>query len=844
MLKLCCLVLLVFSCPSWAVWNLQVRVSSSVRLEYDNPRDYDLKIRLRDSGTRSIFEATKMLEDEWEEFAFAITPQEDGEAKIVFTAREAVDSYPWMQFDNLKIEGAEISNPDFELLDEQGQPLSWAGSAENFRRDSGQAQSGAVYARVNAQHELSRTITLRQKQKIRLTFFARSEAVVIPGRDAENNIVLDPHTGQSLLISQGRLSIVPTYENCSIYLNRLPEEQGQAIQNRLFFRPMGQADWQEAFPLLDIWQENAWRGSIMQLQENCQYEVEIRLSGATESIVRGEFRTLNSQVPIAKTITLDPAMVAAGWTISESGQPDGYVRYLCPEPIEAQPGEAPLIVATGAEYVILEGLVVRAFGRPGAISLNNCKFIQVKNCDLSGFGRLGERRVDLDGKFYTPDQRAINYDSGIRIGGCREILVERCYIHHPASTANSWLYSHPAGPNAILVGGGNQNTIVRYNDFIGNDRGRWNDAIECGGNGMMYGGFTRDADIYGNMFIFANDDCIEMEGGEMNIRFYYNRLEGYLSGASTGCCRLGPSYQFRNLYLRPGDENDNYGNAFKNGHGNQGYGSIFILNNTVALQWPGGTFSGFHGKPPRKSHLPRIKIFSRNNICVARGQIYNRGLISWNADLGNDLLHHFLPENIETEKQLLGDLAEKMIFAEPQYEDVEKGNFHLRPGSSGYAAAQPLWNLKVRHLGAFQGDEVRNLPYRPIPWQSDRQEIYFPSVRSPLSQTFTISGNTDHTQPYTVHINDEFFQVEPAAGILGKTQSFTVTLRPEKMHLPRRFNGALIVRLDDGFSIPVSVYADYRDCEERQTAALQGELLLELSPSEDSKQFLCEWEIS
>lgn len=841
--KLLLLTLMILACPSWAVWTLRVQVSSSVQLKHERPKDYDLKVRLRRNEKYSIFEATKMLEDEWEEFSFTIIPQQDGEAVLRFSAAEAAEINPWIRFDNLQISGAEISNPDFELLDEQGQPLSWAGTAENFRRGPGQAQSGAVSARVNFLQPLSQTIQLRQGQKVSLTFFARAEEVAVPGKSWDQNIVLDPHTGQSMLISSGRLSFVPTFENCSIYLNRLPEEQGKNVQNQLSFRRQGQDEWQDAFPLVDVWQENAWRGSLLQLQEDCQYEVQIKLTGEVDAVIRGEFRTQSSQVPVAKTITLDPAMVAEGWTVTESGRPDGYIRYICPEPIQARPGDTLLIIADGAEYVIFEGLTVRAQGRPGAISLNNSRFIQVRNCDLSGYGRIGQRRIDLNGQFYTANGAVINYDSGIRIASCQNILVERCYIHHPASTANSWLYSHPAGPNAILVGGNNRNTVVRYNDFIGNDRGRWNDAIECGGNGMMYGGFTRDADIYGNWFIFANDDCIELEGGEMNLRFYYNRLEGYLSGASTGCCRLGPSYQFRNIYLRPGDENGKYGNAFKNGHGNQGYGSIFILNNTVAQQAPSSTFSAFHGKPPRKSHLPRFKAFVRNNICTARGQVYNKGFLSWNADVGYDLLYLLTPKNIEAEKQILGDLAKTMIFAEPQYVDPEKGNFHLQPGSSGYHAAQPLPNLTVRHIGAFQEDAVRSLPFRPIPWQSDRQEIFFSSVNSPLSQTFTISADTAETRSFTVHCNDDFFQVEPTSGTLGQNQSFTVTLKPDKMLLPRRFNGALIVRLQDGFSIPVSVYADYRDCEERQAAILQGELMVELSQAPDSNQLTGEVEI-
>ena len=147
--KLLLLTLMILACPSWAVWTLRVQVSSSVQLKHERPKDYDLKVRLRRNEKYSIFEATKMLEDEWEEFSFTIIPQQDGEAVLRFSAAEAAEINPWIRFDNLQISGAEISNPDFELLDEQGQPLSWAGT-ENFgavqdRRNPARSVPGSIF---------------------------------------------------------------------------------------------------------------------------------------------------------------------------------------------------------------------------------------------------------------------------------------------------------------------------------------------------------------------------------------------------------------------------------------------------------------------------------------------------------------------------------------------------------------------------------------------------------------------------------------------------------------------------------------------------------------------------
>ena len=52
---------------------------------------------------------------------------------------------------------------------------------------------------------------------------------------------------------------------------------------------------------------------------------------------------------------------------------------------------------------------------------------------------------------------------------------------------------------------------------------RWNDAIEGGGNFHVDGGFNRDADIYGNLMCFANDDAVEIDGGQTNVRVFLTR---------------------------------------------------------------------------------------------------------------------------------------------------------------------------------------------------------------------------------------------------------------------------------------------------------------------------------
>lgn len=141
-------------------------------------------------------------------------------------------------------------------------------------------------------------------------------------------------------------------------------------------------------------------------------------------------------------------------------------------------------------------------------------------------------------------------------------MVERCYIHDPVSTADSWYYSHPAGPQAVGMDK-SRSTVLRYNDFIGSDRHRWNDAVEGTGNFHLDGGFNRDGDVYGNMMCFANDDALEIDGGQTNVRVFLNKFEGCLCGVSVQGCMSGPSYVFRNLLVNMGDERGLAGQTIK-----------------------------------------------------------------------------------------------------------------------------------------------------------------------------------------------------------------------------------------------------------------------------------------
>ena len=362
----------------------------------------------------------------------------------------------------------------------------------------------------------------------------------------------------------GELRLVPTYVSCSMCWG----VKGEVAGLRLDYRAVGSDDWRTAEKPMYFDDAENYRGSIFDLDEDTDYEARLVADG--ETLAAGTFRTWRSDVPVAKTIELDSATTNYPIVISDHGASDGWIRYT------AKPGtvlgsdaitNSAIIVVRDAENVILDGLVVQGGGggRNSAVFVEKSKGVRIRNCEIFGFGRVG-RQVFTDkarGFFYEnpkglsdPDPgRAINWDAGVMIyPETEEVTVERCYIHDPRGRSNAWYYSHPAGMQGIFVYRANGSIVLRWNDIVGSDLHRWNDAIEGCDNFRADGGFNRDSDIYGNFCIYANDDCIELDGGQQNVRCFRNRFEASFTDVSIQGCMVSPVYLYENLLAPCGDE--------------------------------------------------------------------------------------------------------------------------------------------------------------------------------------------------------------------------------------------------------------------------------------------------
>lgn len=388
----------------------------------------------------------------------------------------------------------------------------------------------------------------------------------------------------------------PTFNSCSVEYDCPAEIPGIELE----YRKSGEEQWCRAEVLPFYSTQPGYRTSIFRLEEDTAYECRFISEG--RELAKGAFRTWKSDVPVAKTIVLDPDKIKSyPIMINKGGSPDGWIRYkAAPGKVFYNQSKNPTVIVDGVNYVLIDGLECRGPQiHDGVISVKNAKGVRIQNCDIYDFGRLAPPNFKAKGVRQI-NGRNINFDGAILIHkGSSEVVVERCYIHDSFGRSNAWRYAHPEGTEAVILYRPDHSTVIRYNDFIGSDLHRFNDAVESQGNFAEDGGFNRDADIYGNFMIYCNDDCIELDGGQRNVRLFDNRFEGALVGPSIQGCMVSPSFVFDNVISGLGDEFGNTGSGFKTGGGRHGAeAKTFVWGN---IWW--NRCGGFNNMEALEAHL-------------------------------------------------------------------------------------------------------------------------------------------------------------------------------------------------------------------------------------------------
>lgn len=607
------------------------------------------------------------------------------------------------------------------------------------------------------------------------------------------------------------LRVVPTYENSSVYVEAT---EHAPTDLRIRYRQKGTTTWTTAHPLSASAGMPTPRGSLFGLRADTDYEVRCESLDGRE-LARAEFRTWSETPPVARTIRLRDLSPDGGPVLlDQSGTPEGWVRYVG-EPgfvIDGGVLDEEAVLLDKVRYVILDGATIRG-GRRHGIQVRDSRDIRIRNCDIAGFGRVGAQDPAREGMYFLPgDPKPINWDAGIYVDLSGDVTIEHNFIHGPRNHANSWFYGHPAGPNAVFVrstGG----MVIRYNDFVGGENNRWNDVIEGYGNSNADGGFNRDGDIHGNFLAYANDDGIELDGGQMNVRFYGNKIEGGLCGISTAPNHRGPSYVFDNLVVNLGDERGAASAAVKNGGGpTHSKGVTYFYHNTFLTFGHGVTAVGFGSDRNRGMFLGH----TRNNIFAVSGAGINDPEPHPGNTYDRDLFSGL--DGGPGQYDVPGPVQTNGLFAPAGFDAPALGRLSLRPDSPARGRGERIEGLDTffpastaPDLGVWSGGLG---PARRVAASLDHGQLVLASHGgAAVTETVILSGSADlpaEGASFRVlgNAGADWLSAAPDSGILRRGQSLpiTLTLSPTGSAKPGLLLGAAIIKFDGGGSLPLTVY--------------------------------------
>jgi hypothetical protein len=611
------------------------------------------------------------------------------------------------------------------------------------------------------------------------------------------------------------LTLVPTFESIGAYIDYSGTYTSQAVE--LDYRVAGAPDWLPALTPPAYPADSEFRGSILLLQPGTAYEVRARLvlNGAVLDEKTTTVTTWADDVPVAADVVV-PANSTGTYVITAQGSPTGWIRYRPAAggstiDVTGTAGATEAVVLDHAAYVIVEGLTIRG-GTNNGMRIDNSHDIRVRDCDVSDWSVPGTfafvNQGDLSYGYVDAAGVSINLRAGIRVVGpdSMRVVLERNLIHHPNGKSPSWAFGHPNGPEAVVLDTTGGNNVVRFNDLLAADGRYFNDAIESVQNGSVNGGPYRDTDIYGNLLQGANDDGTELDGGQMNVRYWHNWVEGGSGTVSTAPNLKGSSYIFRNILVSGDERGGSQAGSIKMGGAP---GVTFLLQNTIVAAGYGLT----------SGHYPALgavsPLVSRNNLFT--GLLPGEGRVRLDEAVSGDFDYDLIPpEGVLPATFVPGPGREgHAVFAEPVFLAPDQRDFLLAAGSPGIAAGAPLANLtpagvSAPDLGAVDtANQNEAWPIRPAAPETAPNLLTVHVRKSQqASASLTMQAGAATGATWTAHGGDAWLSVTPATGATGaagQTLQCTVDATALEPGVHRSF---VSIRTDTGSLRTVPVVAE------------------------------------
>ena len=351
---------------------------------------------------------------------------------------------------------------------------------------------------------------------------------------------------------------------------------------RIKYKEVKSGIWKDGLELVYDARHSEYRGSIIKLTPNTEYQVELTNNTAK---TRLNIKTRNDNFPVGKTTILPEGESDKTIVIKESGTPDAYHLVTVPASSKSILNIKNVYdhaIEIDANYVIVRGVEIRNPKIHGIRIRRGRHDIVIEQCYITFWGRMGG--PISYGNFEG------NMDSGIFAeNGTWNLTIQRNLIEDPRGASNDWETGHPAGPQGITVMQSLGGNVIRYNDIISTEDHGFNDAIGGGSNFSEVGNMNRDSDIYGNFLRNVWDDAIESEGANMNVRIWGNYIHLYKTAIATASTTFGPIYIFRNVFgeSRGGQRNSNGRTLLKTGDREAFKGGRRMIFHNTVLQ-PGG----------------------------------------------------------------------------------------------------------------------------------------------------------------------------------------------------------------------------------------------------------------
>lgn len=470
----------------------------------------------------------------------------------------------------------------------------------------------------------------------------------------------------------------PTFECLGLYFN-VPEQESSC---RVRYRVAGTEAWREGYPLLYDRREKQYRGSLVGLKPDTEYEIQLE-AGAERAGLRA--RTRSERFPIGKTTYLQGGTTHETLRIREGGTAAAW-RLVTPAPgtrfVSDVFNLADFNVVVEADYVILRGLELKNAAIHGILIRKGVQNVVVEDCHITGWGRLGGARA---WGVFTGSDSGIFAESG-----AGRLVIQRNLIEYPRGGSNDWESGHPNGPQAISLIDSSGGNIIRYNTIRSTEDHGFNDGIGGASNFSFKGSPNRDSDIYGNIISNCWDDAIESEGANANVRIWSNYIHHTFVHIATAATAMGPLYIFRNVFgeSRVSHQDSSGGVIIKTGakdieiNGERvstGNGYRLIFHNT-ALQ-PNGALDVFSGHELHNA-------VTRNNIFYTRGRAYPTERGAPGNDFKNDLTGGYLGGGFVKSLFLPSDKLE--WFLAPMVNRIQWGRVEYNVGGKSFAITDPL----------------------------------------------------------------------------------------------------------------------------------------------------------